>query len=98
MTGCIPGSTDEQLPAHILDLLSPYSLTYRSTACEAAGQLARLHGDLYFRSQHTDKPLPDPYLLGQLNSWRKTMHNRCRLTNKFTGVPCACACHHPDAS
>jgi hypothetical protein len=90
MTECIPGSTDEQLPAHILSLLTPYSPTYRSTACEAAGQLAQLIADLNFEGNHG---MVSPDLFEQIGQWRRTMHQRCRLTNKFTGIACTCTCH-----
>lgn len=88
--GCTPGSKDEQLPAHVLVLLSHLPLTYLSTACEVAGQLDRVANGLSFRGL----PLTDHDSAAvQLDVWSRTMHVRCRLTNKFTGVACTCGCH-----
>lgn len=93
--GCTPGSTDEQLPAHILSLLTPYPLTYLSTACEAAGHLAQAHSDLVFKGGYNTA---HPDLAAQLLQWRRTMHSRCRLNNKFTGIDCSCFCHASQGS
>jgi hypothetical protein len=78
-----PGSTEEQLPDHILGMIVPRP--YFSTACETARALqsaAVRHPD------HVD----------ELSSWKKKMHDRCRLNNKFTGVLCACNCHQETES
>lgn len=90
-SGCVPGSTDEQLPAHILALLTPYPLTYLSTACETARLLAQAHGDLYVRNKANPSGVAN--LLVQIMQWRMTMHNRCRLNHKFVGRLCICSCH-----
>jgi len=91
--GCTPGSTDEQLPAHMLDLLQVgCSMTYLSTACEAAQQLTYAQASIVAHDTHIT------IISQQAGVWSETMHNRCRLTNKFTGVPCSCSCHHPGVS
>lgn len=75
-----PGSTRDQLPNHILNLLPPRS--YLSTACETA----RLcHGAAITHPDHAD----------ELQQWRDQLHNRCRLNHKYTGRLCHCPCHCP---
>ncbi|MGW0780369.1 hypothetical protein [Streptomyces sp. NPDC002913] len=72
-----PGSTREQLPADVLDLLA--HRTYLSTACETA----RLIDGAIIREPGRD----------DLPGHRDRLHQRCRLNNKFTGEPCSCPCH-----
>ena len=74
-----PGSTAEQLPADVLALLA--HRTYLSTACETA---RLLDGAIIRNAGRADLP-----------GWRDRMHQRCRLTHKFTGAPCSCHCHRP---
>jgi hypothetical protein len=73
-----PGSTREQLPDHILDLIDVP--TYTSTACETARECERVI------DVHTTER---PWLLAHAEE----LHARCRLNHKFTGALCACACH-----
>ncbi|MFI2349729.1 hypothetical protein ACH492_22280 [Streptomyces sp. NPDC019443] len=73
-----PGSTREQLPADLLALLPPRS--YLSTACETARLLE-------------GAAIAHPDRATELRAWRDRMHQRCRLSHKFTGRPCACPCH-----
>lgn len=72
-----PGSTREQLPADVLELLP--SRHYLSTACETARllQVAAI--------RHPERE--------DLPEWQARMHGRCRLNNKFTGASCTCRCH-----
>jgi len=73
-----PGSRREQLPAEVLALLPPRP--YLSTACDTAWLLDAA------RLQHPDRD--------DLAEHAHRMHDRCRLTHKFTGAPCVCGCHH----
>lgn len=73
-----PGSTCEQLPAHLLALIDVPS--YASTACEAAASLATAARAHAVRRD-------------QLDQWAGRLHARCRTNNKFTGAPCRCGCH-----
>jgi hypothetical protein len=75
-----PGSTEEQLPAHILMLTVPRP--YISTACETAHSLESA------MVRHPDHRT-------ELELWRDRMHGRCRLNNKFTGLLCSCP-HHTE--
>jgi len=76
-------------------LLAATPLTYLSTACEVGGQLANIEEDFDFHGL----PLSDPdAAMVQLSVWIPAMHNRCRLTNKFTGAACSCSCHQESAS
>lgn len=74
-----PGSTQEQLPDDVLALLA--KRTYLSTACETA---RLLDGAIICYPERDDLP-----------GHRDRMHERCRLSNKFTGCPCDCPCHRP---
>lgn len=76
-----PGSTEEQLPAHILLLTVPRP--YLSTACETAHALESA------MVRHSENH-------PELELWRDRMHSRCRLNNKFTGLLCACP-HHTNS-
>jgi len=72
-----PGSTREQLPGDILELLA--HRTYLSTACETA---RLLDGAIIRNPERADLP-----------GHRDRLHQRCRLNQKFTGQPCSCPCH-----
>lgn len=74
-----PGSTEEQLPDHILNLI--VRRPYISTACETA------------RALHSAR-IRHPEYSTELGLWFDRMHERCRLNNKFTGMLCACGCHN----
>jgi len=76
-----PGSTEKQLPDHILELI--VRRYYLSTACETAEALER--AIVRYRDHEAE-----------LMMWRDRMHAECRLNNKFTGVLCDCECHHRD--
>ncbi|MFH9072706.1 hypothetical protein [Streptomyces alboflavus] len=73
-----PGDTREQLPTHLLDLITPEP--YESTAC----QTARLLDDAI--RQH-------PGQAAELTMWRDRLYARCRINHKFTGELCTNA-HH----
>jgi len=77
-----PGSTPEQLPADVLELLA--HRTYLSTACETA---RLIDGAIIRNPEHDNLP-----------RWRDRMHQQCRLNNTFTGKPCSCPCHPSAAS
>lgn len=68
-----PGSTVEQLPAHVLALITLPS--YTSTACELAELLTAA---IPAHPQHA----------GELAHWVAWLRDRCRANNKFTGVLC----------
>lgn len=72
-----PGSTSEQLPDDVLELL-PHT-TYLSTACETADLLSRVIRQFPERKD--------------LLAHQKKLHGRCRLNHKFTGTLCFCRCH-----
>jgi hypothetical protein len=72
-----PGPASEQLPDEVLALLSPR--IYLSTACETA---RRVDAATIRHPERAD--LPD---------WVERLHNRCRLTHKYTGTACYCRCH-----
>lgn len=74
-----PGSTREQLPAEILDLLDGYLSPYRSTACDTAGSCERAYRN-------------NTRWMGLLQR-AEMLHQRCRLNHKFTGALCICPCH-----
>lgn len=72
-----PGSTEEQLPDDILNLLP--RVAYLSTACETASLL------ILAISRNPER--------ADLPEWRDRMHDRCRLNHKFLGSLCFCNCH-----
>jgi len=76
-----PGSTAEQLPAAVLELIGDHD--YLSTACDTAQRLQRA-------------PRPTPTSGGAIPdvaAYVVRLHQRCRLNHKFTGRLCVCACH-----
>lgn len=73
-----PGSTRDQLPAHILNLIA--TTPYLSTACQTASSLSAA------TTAHPDRA-------DELRQWRDRMHQRCRLNHKYTGQRCVCRCH-----
>lgn len=75
-----PGSTREQLPDHLLDLIRGSIPDYTSTACVTAGTLAV--------SVHLSHPRR-----AELWEHAERLHGRCRRNQKFTGQLCACRCH-----
>ena len=77
-----PGSTREQLPTHLLTLIT--LPPYLSTACQTADALA------------VTAELRHP-LYAELRAHAERLHARCRLNNKFTGVLCACGSPPPAA-
>jgi hypothetical protein len=80
-----PGSTREQLPDHILNIVRPDLPDYLSTACQTADVVAC--AACYPRSG-TPRPQYD-----ELREHAERLHNRCRLNQKFTGQLCVCGCH-----
>lgn len=68
-----PGDTREQLPDHILALLTIPD--YESTACEMARLLTNA---ITFHPEDAD----------ELTAWAGRMRRRCRENNKFTGRMC----------
>lgn len=75
-----PGSTAEQLPADVLELIDP--APYLSTACGTAQALEEA------AAEHPDRS-------AGLLEWAGRLHQRCRINNKFTGKLCACGHHGP---
>lgn len=73
-----PGSTEEKLPEHLLALI--VLRPYISTACQMADSLE--WAIIRYPEHRTE-----------LELWRDRMHERCRLNNKFSDVPCGCP-HH----
>lgn len=39
----------------------------------------------------------EPAEVPDATEWARRLHARCRLSNKFTGAPCPCACHDKEA-
>jgi hypothetical protein len=76
-----PGSTEKQLPKHILALIVPRP--YISTACETAEAIE-------------SAMIRYPDQAAELGQWRDRMHSECRINNKFTGRLCACPHHTED--
>ncbi|MGY0062791.1 hypothetical protein ACWY4P_40700 [Streptomyces sp. LZ34] len=83
-----PGSTAEQLPADVLELVDP--APYLSTACGTAQALEEA------AAEHPERR-------ASLLEWADRLHQRCRENQKFTGQDCACGHHaarpvdaHPD--
>lgn len=85
-----PGSTREQLPDHILNIVRPDLPDYLSTACQTADVVAC--AACYPRS---GVPRPE---YDELREHAERLHNRCRENQKFTGQLCVCGCHpdHPE--
>lgn len=75
-----PGSTREQLPDDLLDLIRGSIPDYTSTACVTAGTLAV--------AVHLSHPRR-----AELWEHAERLHGRCRRNQKFTGQLCACRCH-----
>jgi hypothetical protein len=73
-----PGDRREQLPDHLLALIRPYLLGYRSTACQTALYLVEAALD---HREHQD----------ELVEWKERMQARCRRNQKYTGEICP---HH----
>lgn len=79
-----PGSTAEQLPPALLNLLPPAG--YLSTACDTALRLHRA-------------PRPEPTEGGavpDIEAHVTRLHARCRRNHKFTGAGCICPCHQAE--
>jgi len=80
-----PGSTREQLPNHILQLIRPYLPAYLSTACQTGHALAEAIADRFSAS--------DRETVTELQTWRERMRQRCRENQKFTGQLCVAGWH-----
>lgn len=75
-----PGSTQEQLPAHILAAIDDQLSVYVSTACSTASSCQAA------RRTH-------PGIADVLLQYAIGLHDRCRRNQKFTGQLCRCGCH-----
>lgn len=80
-----PGSTREQLPDHILDLIRDRLPDYLSTACQTADTVA-------CAACYPGSGVPRPQY-DEIREHAERLHERCRLNNKFTGQLCVCGCH-----
>lgn len=78
----VPGSTAEQLPDHLLELVDVHLPPYKSTACETAAELKHVLG-MTKAKPHVD----------ELTATAERLHARCRINQKFTGQLCVCRCH-----
>jgi hypothetical protein len=81
-------SDSELVPQAVLGLLGFTS--YMSTACDTA---YLIEAGPYTSNRHRGSKLPEGVTPELLESEIRRLHRRCKLTHKFTGRSCVCACH-----
>jgi hypothetical protein len=82
----------EIVPEAILALLKEEP--YLSTAC---GTGRRIEAGPYSGHRYWGQELPDGVTPLLLEREISRLHNRCRMTHKFTGTDCICDCHGENA-
>lgn len=78
----------ELVPEAVLSLLG--EKPYLSTACDTG---VRIESGPYSNYRHWGRMLPQDVTVALLEQEIRRLHNRCRLTHKFTGTDCVCDCH-----